>query len=531
MAHKWLDLNITESAVRNTFPARRFNVGRDLYSSGRVVSARIRGSRFHADMREQTPVSVSFELLRGEIMGGCSKYTCDNRCEHVVAALLYLARHTSSLLAAEKLADSDTRYLLTTIPAEKALAFLTDRLLGDEGMLGEFVKRFDLEDVHSPAYYREEMDIRYRDASRGGKVDGNIDLGGFFAMAQNATDAKKYGEAVKIFRTMSESIAERMDSVDDSDGYYLDCLVEAVEGMVEAVIRQKLPAEKKLEHMRYLLDAGAGSGGGPSQHYRDSLEALCTTEDDTECLSDLLAPMLEKDDCPADIVRMQVRTLEDLNRPDEARKAVKKFHKLDRDLFVKYMGMLESGDPEGERTAQDALDMFPDDPKVMEAALELCPPDSARRITLLKNLLAGTGDWKYLPMIKGTSSNWEFEVWSIANKFLAKSDTSGAVDVYLKGGKPDLAMSLMESLGDVELFKKYRARLAKAMPEKYFAAYGAAIRRFAASRTGRDHYERVRKHVLNAKSIQDGEGYRELVEGIRRSNRGKRSLIQIMDDV
>ena len=93
----------------------------------------------------------------------------------------------------------------------------------------------------------------------------------------------------------------------------------------------------------------------------------------------------------------------------------------------------------------------------------------------------------------------------------------------------DEAMNLLESLDDVDLFAAYRTKLAPAYSGRYFAAYGTLIRRFAKSTTGRDHYERVCRHLASIKAIPGEDRlYEELILNIRHENSGRRVLLELI---
>lgn len=523
-------LRLNDESIKHQFP-QLYRTAKRICQSGDVVSTRILEGAFVVEIATAswyTEVEVRYK--NGSIVGS-TNCPCGRMqtCKHTVAALIHLANNAERLVQEETSARNNIRYLLGTLSTKRILDYLEDMMMTSDNMRKDFVREFDLEGIFSPEFYRQKIDRYFDDATYEGRIVSDINFSGIFEQAQTRLDDGKEGEAVKLYKAFAESIAESVDRISSNDGYYIDCFIEAVDGMAESVIRQNLPADKKQEYISYLLEKSTKAAPGMlTPYYLDSLEAICTARDDVVFLHDKIKPML-KEGCAVDLVHIQTRLLERLNRYDELRSLLKRFYGLDRNLCTKYLEMAD--DRSRGEAIRNAIGSFPDDVGVMKAALSLYPKDSPDSVPVIKNLLAATGDMKYLDRLKAASPDWESDVRLAANRFASKSEHDNAIEVYLKDGRIENAIDLMKDIGDAKLFKKHKTKLARKFIDRYTASYESAIKKTIAGRTGKEHYEAARAYILDIRSLHDDERHKEFVDEIRRSNTRRRLLLRCISDL
>ncbi len=534
----------SKEMIRSTSSPRIYKSGQSYYADGKVISAYINGNALMAVVSGGMEYDVMIISKGDQFTANCTcqfnSYLYYEACEHTIAVLMHLTEHFEEMLSEAESRKSTIAHMITLVAPGKALKFLADLMVHDGDARQEFVKKFKLEHVRPMVDHKSEVDrMYYYAAESDGSVREALDFGRYFARARENRDGGGAAEATKMYRGLSEAISGHMGTVDDSSGYYTDCFIEALESMAESIVREDLPADKKREHILYLFKKFMdGTPAELAQHYRGALEAVCIADDDAACLRDMIKPRLRnagsgKSDNTTDLVRMQAHILEGLGRTAELETLLEKFHSLDRGLCVMYLDMLKRADQDkARRAARDATGAFPGDVRIMGAALELYPKAGPDYVPALRDLFAATGDWRYFFKLGEVSTDWHAEVATTASNLLRKGAPGTAVDAYLKGGMAGDAMDLLESLGDVELFAAYRTKMAKGYPDRYIAAYGEHARRFAKSRTGRDHYERVRKHLASIKAIPgSGDRYEGLMRHIRLDNHNKRVLLKIMEDL
>ena len=522
-----------QEAIREICNAQSYARGKSYYAAGRVLSAYIDGNELYATVRGTTEYEVTAENRRdGSIGINCTcqyRYSYYSACKHIVAVMMHLSENFERMVDEAEHRKEIIDHMLTLVPPGKALKFLAESMDEDEALRQEFISKFNLENVHLEEDYKKEVDRAYFfEAESDGRILKPLSFERYFSGARKRWNGGEATEAAKAYKGMSESIAEHMDRVDDSSEYYTDCFIEALEAMAELMARDGFPADEKREHMSYLLERFMeGRPGGFAPHYRGALETACTTDEDFAHLHDLIGPHLQKGGS-ADLVRMQAGILKRLGRTAELESLLEEHRGLDRVLCSMY---LDAAEPENaRRAATDAVGAFPGDALIMESALRHHPKDSPEYAAILADLFAATGDWRHFLKLREVSADWPADVERIAGKFLDASDPGMAVSTYVKGDLADGAMDLLESLGDIELLAEYRTRLARTYPGRYLAAYGSAIRSFARSRTGKDHYVRVRRHLEGIRTVP-GDGYGELLRLVRRENSNRRILLRTIEDL
>ena len=536
----------TRTGIRQASTPTSYDNGLSYYTAGRIQSAYIKGNVLQAVVAGTSKYRVEIKDAGLEgLVGDC---TCSYNskhygiCKHVVAVLMHLMDHLDEMLVEEDTRETTIKYMIGRTATQDALEFLTAVMMDDEDIRQQFIKKFGLEHIRLQRDYRAEIDRMYRDAAEAdGKVYSNLDFEGYFTNARDSQHAGEMDSATRMFRDMSEIISERMIMVDDSDGYYTDCFIEALENMVESLVRERLPHEQKREHIAYLLGRFVAEIRPKFiPQYRNALETVCTQREDLVYWQEQMAPHLDKllgsDNVPknaVDLVLMQAYVLGELKDDERLASLLSEFYHLDKKLCMMYLDAIRNISPaKAKRAAQEIVEKYPDETDVIEKAFEFYSKSSRGYAVLLRQMFITTADWKYFFMLKEVSKSWDVELRSIVKECIKKSDPRKATEVYLKEDMVAEAMEQLEAWNDIELFEAFRTRLARRYPSRYFAAYGAKIAEEAKARQGKRHYERIQKHLISLKAVPGSETkYANICALIKNENPTKRALLNAIDEV
>ena len=539
---RWSD-RPTRSGIRGMCGSSVYAQGERHYKSGRVEDVRVRGNLVEATVigRAESMVDIR-DGGGGQLNCRC---TCmyhmmyGGLCEHMAAVLLHLSDHLEEMLEEEE-EDRDTvDYLMTIVPPERASAFLAGILTEYQDIREKFVAEFDLKGVRHPDAYLADLRRMFKRAAEpDGVVRQNLDFSERFGEARRTRDGGNAAGAAKIYRDISGVVSESMGIVEDPAGYYQDCFIEALECMVESIVREGPPPEPKREHISYLFERAADPENARlAPYYRDALGTICTADEDLEFWLGLTEPLMPDGsdgtltDGGREMVRMRAQILKALGRPGEALELLEGLYLADSGLCVMYLSVLGDGADRG-RTAETAIKAaaaFPDDPQVLDAIQPLLEPGGTERASALARLFGITGDWKYFFMLRRESGDWDRARGELVGSLISHKTPSRAVDVYIKEAMYQEAMDLLESAGDLAMFASYRTTLAKRYPERYLAAYAARLVSFAESKANKGHKERIKDHLANLRSIPGSEDqYRETLNRIRGGSRGRRILREVL---
>lgn len=146
--------------------------------------------------------------------------------------------------------------------------------------------------IRSVHDYKKEINVFYREATgRHGFIEYGIegdfsrirDLAGRYIKAGNLI------EAATVYQALCEVIAENMQGVDDSDGYYGGEFSQAMEDFVNCINRAELGHKEKKDYIDYLF--GKYIENDPDyfqEYYGYALREICESRDDLEYWKKLL---------------------------------------------------------------------------------------------------------------------------------------------------------------------------------------------------------------------------------------------------
>ena len=507
------------------------------------------GSKTHAEG------GVLFvELSRGEIVAavrgdyhdevvhlddnvGRYRCSCHNsawisgHCRHVVAVLLYMAENMDDIEDTEQTRLDSVDILLGKVQIPDLRDFVADYMRNDPVMYSDFLKRFDMNDTDVPRNYEKIIQNIY--GNEGDRVRGVVRFGRLFKIIQQKRKMGMHAETTSAYRTLLESIHAHIDT-SNTDQYYMDCLVEALEGMADSVAREDLPPDKKRDHISYLFAKCTDDWNGDYRpHYRAALEAICDTSADLEYWLSLVKGRLNARPAPemrTSLYHMEAHILHTTGSTKAALDLLSGHYSEDRDLCLKYALLLRHADPVRARKAgEQILAAYPDDTDMAKELLPLYDDSSPVYFCILCRIFVATGEWEYLAILKGLSGDWPGTLKKMATDLARSGKHERTVDMYLKEGIHPEAMDAVESANDIELYEKYVKRLAKLYPERYIQAYGNKIKIFIKIRSGRDHYENVRRHLERVQDIpRSGKAFKRLLNTIRAENSRKYVLHEVL---
>ena len=569
---------LTRERIKRYFRAHICAMARDACEEGCVEMASIHGKRIMGVVNDEGRHTPMVEMVYGYLQFNCS---CDHMdyadsCIHGATILTYAVDNLDRMLEEEEAGKDRAAYFVSRVSEDRVRDFAAEIMHADPYTMHAFIERFGLRGVLPPRDYAGELNRMY--ARQAGNSGGMLDLGRYFTEAMERRGKDDHAEAAKMYRDASRQMRLLAGTATDTNGYYTDCCIEAIENMAEVVARQGMGFEGKREYVEFLLgEALAAPDPKIIQHYRSALDIICSEADDLAAWEEMLASrMAEQDavelecrpeDCgmPKDgqvlaraainptahkkeatagerrrrlaaaqaaqevLAGMHAHVLAQTGRLDQALSVLEGRVSKNRDLCLAYLRMLRGTDPEkARRGALDAVAAHPDDVQVIDAAIESIPPDAPERVGLLGNAFEATGERSYLQEIKRATDDWESVAVGLIERLAGRS-MDKAIDVCTKEGMHGKAMEMLEKNGDVGAFKKYTKRLGKSQPERYVAAYGRALESFAKGRSGKEHYQRIADHLESIIEMPGSEGAgRVIAERIRRQNPGKRNLVAIL---
>ena len=501
--------------------------GRKLCDNGNVLSIYLIGDVLHAVIRDgQAEHRVKFrEHHLHEKSCRCSEESWF-MCSHEVAALAYFFEHETEVVDAEMARLDAIDHFFRTIPKERLGSVESHTLRSDISAYEEFVGRLGLENVWVPRNYSRVLARLYDTAMRR-SLKGLVDFGFYLGLVGRARDAGKHNEATAAYRTMSEIMMSDTHYMGNPYGYQEGYLIESLDRMTDSILRENCASKE--QYISYFYQRCRDDRWSRYRGiYRECLEDICETADDLEYWERIVADDLAgcTGDAPAHLLLMRSYILQRLGDLRGAVESLSSHLLSDRDVALRYLSLLDDI-PHTTDSVHAILEAFPHDQDVMESVLRLLPDSDPQKPAVLSGLFKKTENWDLFFELKGLSGDWNAELRRLSGLL---SPSHLAVEVYVREKMFPEAMKLLESLDDPALYKKFAARLSRGCPETYFDVYGSCIRRFARSRTGMEHYRRVREHLKRIRKIHP-DGFDSLLAGIRSANRGRRVLIRLLADI
>ncbi|NLI98212.1 hypothetical protein GX441_06085 [bacterium] len=519
--------------IKNACTPTSFRRGKEYCEEGRVSSVERFGERITAIVKGKEPYKVTIRPWGNDFSASCTcPYRQGGSCKHIVAVLLCLLEEYLKVEKGMGTAKGDAA---------------PDSGVGSQGIIsnrdiGNLLNIYNLNQDSAKKRFKQYKSVlrgMYRRAFKGsGYHRYGIEVGftDFEELAQHCIRRGDFDEALLVYRALSEVIAEKMDWVDDSDGYYGGAFADAMDDFANTILAAEFDHDRKKAHIEYLFQKFiANDPDYFEEHYDATLKKICTSEDDLRLWKELLEPHMpqslpDKEDFIKRfrawrLFSMMLHILEGLGEWDAYCALMERNYRNDNQLCLWYAERLvKIGQHERAiEVAEEGLRIFPD--HLREGLRRLLggfykPSDPGKYKLNLKALFLEKRSWKDYYELKALCARDE---WSrtiegiIAELARERHDRDDIlIEIYLKEDMFEKALNMVLSKKSLQYLEKYHARLAAKFPDEYFKAYMEFIAPFAKSNTGRGHYTEVVRYLKLMKRI---EGYeervRELVEDFK----------------
>ena len=271
-----------------------FERGQELFGADGVMQAGIHRGILRARVRDGVTRVVGVNLDPDVRIFSC---TCDypgNACSHAVAALLYLRDNLQEMLRYERHGGSIADHLVEGLPDGERDKFGADRITKDRRAFERLVDIFGREEMSARMECTAQLDEMFSDLYQThGWTTAELDFGAFFRQAEARRRKGNYRGAAYIYQGISEAIADNMELVDDSNGYYGDTFQKAVRKMASCVREECAGHPQKRQYISYLHGRFVQNDPDYFQEFYDgALRRICTAHDDLEYLRGLHGPLV-----------------------------------------------------------------------------------------------------------------------------------------------------------------------------------------------------------------------------------------------
>jgi len=410
-----------------------------------------------------------------------------------------------------------------------------------------FSRSGDLKSIHD---YKREIGKLYRET---GIYEDDIfygpevDFSPFEQLAEININKKSFLEAAKIYQALFESIDERMESIDESSGYYEDKFANYLNSYVSCIKNAGLDAMAKRIYIKYLFEKYINAPQYFEDDYLHSLEELCVSREDRKYWLDLLEPYMQEEIPDAqnavhanyrrlELVSTKLRLLWDLGRKNDYYDLIEQYYRHSSDLCLSYARALkEDGKQEQSvKVAEECLSLYPDYQmrpirKFLSEIYEHSNPEKYKENLLW--LFLNINEWKYYEALKASfSGSWKEILPGIIDSLSQdRFGISRLIDVYLREKLYDVALKRVLESRSLSLLANYHKDLAGRYPNEYFQAYRELIHSFAGNETGRKHYQEVVSHLRKMGEIRGFESeFAEFIGLLRQENRRRPAFIDEM---
>lgn len=502
-------------------------------------------------------VEVNFEDKKGVSATCTCPYDWEGYCKHIIATLLAVEEDKEEIESMAKMSSEkqqSTEALLKKTEPEALRSFLRHEMERLPELRDRFIACFSKGGIgKSLDEYKNEVDLLYDLVEDHGFVpySEEIDFKPLQELAGIYIHKGDFLEAAKIYQALFEIIAEKMDEVDDSDGFYGGEFSDNLNSFVDSIAKAGLKAKDKRKYIEYLFDKYLQREPDYFQEdYDEALRELCTSEEDLRYWKELLEPHLpekmpDEQDWSSyyqakELISMHLYVLSRLKKAEEFYALMEMHYRTSGDLCLMYaQRLLKDGDREkAVKVAEEGLVLFPDyaSKGLREFLSEIYREDDPEKYReSLLSLFLLTREWKYYERLKMVPSPEEWH--GLLQKILARlskerfhRDT--LIEIYLREQMYEEALGEVLAKKNISTLSMYQNKLAHLYPEQYFNAYRELIFPFAEEEMGRRHYQEVVSYLKRMREIEGFEGaVQEIVERLREENKRKPAFIDEMKNL
>lgn len=514
--------------------------GAEYFHEGRVRDVVQSGQRITASVEGTREYSVTIHTDKEDFGAACTcPYDWGGYCKHIVATLIALSEDYPKVGKDKDKEKKERKVesILNDLSPEELRRFVRTEFEKSKSLRDHFLIYFSERDSKRRTIkdYKKEIKLLYREvADRDGYVEYGIyvDFSYVRDLAERYLESGNAFEAAVIYQALSEVIAENMNNVDDSDGYYGEEFTRAIEDFVDCLNRANLDYKNKKGYIDYFFDKYIENEPDYFRdHYSWALSKICHSKGELEYWRKLLESYLPEDLARStslykhymekDFLSMQLHILDSLGEREAFYELIEKYYSRDHDFCLLYIHNLEKDDrnEEAVKIAEESLGIFPEHLTVkIRRFLNKCYEGHFPE-KLKQNLIAlfiQEGKWDDYERLKKLCPGQEWKkIFPDIIKGLSKEEFRHEdliVNLFLREELFEDALERVLQSGNLMTLKTFHKDLADKFPGMYFKAYKALIIPFANSRKGRAHYREIARYLKQMKRIKAFEKqFRELV--------------------
>ena len=528
----------TIDQIRELCTEESYERGQRYLRQGRVTHLERFGNKITAIVSGTADYKVTIRVNEKDIEAACTcPYDWGGYCKHIVATLLALSEDYHEIDKKGEEEEENIEAILSSISLDELKGFLIKEFVEDHLLREHFAIYFSgkssrRRSIHD---YKKEINSLYREmADRHGYIEygRDVDFSYIQDLADRFVKAKNFLEAGTIYQALSEVIAENMDNVDDSDGYYGGEFALAVENFAECIINARLNHEEKRMYIKYLFDKYIKNDPDYfQQNYDYALKQICQSGEDLEYWKGLLRPHLPEDLPNSDqwsdhyhaeeLLMMQFHILDNLDDKERFYNLIERYYRKDHEFCLLYAHRLEKDGKtkEAVKVAKEGLSLFPDhlNKGLRRFLSKFYKKQSPKYKENLVALFLQSIDWNDYEKLKKACSQekWDkmlsYILSNLSKSRFGAKDT--IINIYLREGMFDQALQHVLAQKNLHTLAWYHKELSGRYPEKYFNAYRELIIPFADSKMGRPHYREIARYLKQMKQIKGfGNELSELVD-------------------
>lgn len=531
----------TIDQIRELCTESSYDRGLEYFTQGRVTNLQRFGNKITAIVSGTSDYRITIRVDKKDIEASCTcPYDWGGCCKHIVATLLALSEDYHEIDKKGEEEEENIEAILSSISLDELKGFLIKEFAENHLLREHFAIYFSSKgskrrSIHD---YKKEINSLYREmAGRHGYIEygRDVDFSYIQDLADRFVKAKNFLEAATIYQALSEVVAENMDNVDDSDGYYGGEFFQAIEDFSDCINKAKLNPKEKRAYLDYLFDKYIKNDPDYFQeHYDYALRKICQKREELEYWKGLLRPHLPEDLPDPDqwsdhyhaqeLLMMQFHILDNLDDKEGFYNLIKRYYHKDHEFCLLYAHRLKKDGrtKEAIKVAKEGLSLFPDHlSKGLRRFLsKFYKKQSPEYKENLVTLFLLDSDWNDYEKLKEACSQEEWgKMLSFIISNVSKDRFWGRniiIDIYLKEGMFDQALKHLLAQKNLYTLAQYHKDLSGRYPEEYFNAYRELIVPFADSKTGRPHYREIARYLKYMKLIKGfGNELRELVDLLR----------------
>ena len=554
-------IDLDEDDLRQLCSEPSFSKGERYFEEGRVHINEATPSRIKAVVSGTEDYHVEIELGE-EFSGECDcPYDWGGLCKHIVATFLAIIRNDEemgTLVEKSNREWEEVKFLIKLADPEALRSFLLSEMERRPDLLGRFKAIFDKDGGESSFDdYKANVESLYDVVEEHGFVPygERIDFSSISELAQLYIQKGDFLESAKIYQALSETISDKMDEVDDSDGNFGGEFSDSFEGFLDCIVKAELNAEGRRPYIKYLFDRYMHADPNYFRYeYEEALKKLCREELDWRYWKELLEPHMPGE-LPSDrdwshhseamrLISMKLDLHLKLEEMDEFYGLIEKYYRTSDDLCLRYARQLlaDGAKAKAREVAEEGVAIFKDHlTKELRDFLSGIYKDSdpKKYRDTLQSLFLQSGDWQYYGPLKKSSKpeEWQERLGKLLAHFAENRSTdwfgsSKLIDIYLKEKMYDQALTEVLAKRSLSTLRQYQNDLAFRYPEQYFNVYRELIIPFVEKGMGRKHYQEVVSYLKQMKSMDGYEGaVSEIVGQLRVEHRRKPAFIDEMKEL